>query len=97
VLAHAESALRTKKVGTNYWATGYVSITCVDILYAGPNSFNGSQPHVWYVCQSTRIEAGGWVSEGIEDVMRPAHSSYKLAKVGAMCPKVRFPSLLVSG
>jgi len=34
--------------------TGYAGITRVDILYAGPNSFNGSQPHVWYVIAEVR-------------------------------------------
>ena len=28
---------------------GYVGVSRVDILYAGPNSFDGSQPYVWYV------------------------------------------------
>jgi len=34
--------------------TGYVGITHVDILYAGPDSFVGSQPHVWYVIAEVR-------------------------------------------
>jgi hypothetical protein len=33
---------------------GYVDITSTDIRYAGPNSFNGSQPHVWYVVAEVR-------------------------------------------
>jgi hypothetical protein len=32
----------------------YVGVTSVDILTAGPNSFNGSQPHIWYVIAEVR-------------------------------------------
>lgn len=32
----------------------YVGLSRLDILYVGPNSFNGSQPHVWYVIAEVR-------------------------------------------
>jgi len=32
----------------------YVGITSVEILSAGPNSFSGKQPHVWYVIAEVR-------------------------------------------
>lgn len=35
---------------------GYVAIARVDILYAGPNSFDGSQPHIWYVIVEVRAD-----------------------------------------
>jgi hypothetical protein len=34
--------------------TGYTGITRLDILYAGPNSSTGRQPHVWYVIAEVR-------------------------------------------
>ena len=38
-------------------ADGYEGISRVDILYAGPNAFDGSQPHVWYVVAEVRAAA----------------------------------------
>jgi hypothetical protein len=32
----------------------YLGMTEFDILYAGPNSFDGSQPHIWYVIAEIR-------------------------------------------
>ena len=32
----------------------YVGITSLEILSAGPNTFDGSQPHVWYVIAEVR-------------------------------------------
>ena len=34
--------------------TGYIGITRLDILYAGPDSSTGRQPHVWYVMAEVR-------------------------------------------
>ncbi len=36
---------------------GYAGVPRVDILYAGPNSFDGSKPHVWYVIAEVRAQA----------------------------------------
>ena len=36
---------------------GYVGVSQADILYAGPNSFEGRQPHVWYVIAEVRAAA----------------------------------------
>ena len=35
---------------------GYLRIHDVDVLYAGPNSFDGSQPHIWYVIAEVRAD-----------------------------------------
>lgn len=39
----------------------YLGVSSVDILYAGPNSFDGSQPHIWYVIAEVHASrrAGG--------------------------------------
>jgi hypothetical protein len=42
---------------------GYAGIRRVDILYAGPNSFDGSKPHVWYVIAEVRAQARSHGSE----------------------------------
>jgi len=48
VYPSAEQAMRSKldKV--------YKGISRVDVLYAGPNSFDGSQSHIWYVIAEVR-------------------------------------------
>jgi hypothetical protein len=35
---------------------GYVGVSRVDILYAGPNSSHGWQPHVWYAVAEVRAD-----------------------------------------
>jgi hypothetical protein len=34
----------------------FVATSRVDMLYAGPNSFDGSQPHIWYVIAEVRAD-----------------------------------------
>jgi hypothetical protein len=38
-------------------AKGYTADRNVKILYAGTNSFDGSQPHIWYVIAQVRASA----------------------------------------
>ena len=38
-------------------AKGYTADRKVKILYAGTNSFDGSQPHIWYVIAQVRASA----------------------------------------
>jgi len=38
-------------------AKGYTADRNVKILYAGTNSFDGSQPHIWYVIAEVRASA----------------------------------------
>ena len=44
----AEEAMR------QFLEKNYIDITRIDILSAGPNSFDGSNPHVWYVIAEVR-------------------------------------------
>ncbi len=55
VYPSAEQGMRTRL------ERAYVDISRLDILYAGPNSFDGSQPHIWYVIAEVRatMRAGG--------------------------------------
>ena len=54
-LAHARGVYATAEEGMrSLLDRGYVGITRADIRYAGPNSFNASQPHVWYVIAEVR-------------------------------------------
>jgi len=84
VYPSAEQAMRSKldKV--------YKGISRVDVLYAGPNSFDGSQPHIWYVIAeiraTSRADAPAW---GTKDAMRPVRFSFKPNRAGCTCPKVR--------
>lgn len=36
---------------------GYIGVSQAEILYAGPNSFEDRQPHVWYVIAEVRAAA----------------------------------------
>ena len=38
-------------------ARGYRNVEQAEIRYAGPNSFDGSQPHVWFVVAGVSAEA----------------------------------------
>jgi len=38
-------------------ARGYRNVEQAEIRYAGPNSFDGSQPHVWFVVAEVSAEA----------------------------------------
>ncbi len=49
-LARTEGTFATAEEGMNALiAKGYVHPSDTQIIYAGTNSFDGSQPHVWYV------------------------------------------------
>ena len=76
----------------------YVGITRLDILYAGPNSRNGRQSHVWYVIAEVRAarraEGHNW---GTTYVTRPAFSSSRRGVAGSKCPRPRSLSWWVCG
>jgi hypothetical protein len=61
-LASSEGVYPSAEVGMRTrMERAYDGISQVKIVYAGPNSFEGSQPHIWYVIAEVRAasRAGG--------------------------------------
>lgn len=55
-LASARGVYSTAEQGAiDHVLKGYQGIEKYEIIYAGPNSFDGSDPHIWYVI--TRVWA----------------------------------------
>jgi hypothetical protein len=70
----------------------YTGIKRVDILYAGTNSFDGSQPHVWYVIAEVRAASrADGSSLGSQDCDAPGHFFLQTKKGWVFVPEGAFP------
>ncbi|TET29697.1 MAG: hypothetical protein E3J69_12990 [Anaerolineales bacterium] len=74
---------------------GYIDVSRVDILYAGPNSFDGSQPHVWYVIAEVRAAARAGGSElGSNGCDAPGSFFLQIKKGWVHVPEGAFPEVI---
>jgi hypothetical protein len=73
----------------------YVGISRVDILYAGPNSFDGSQPHVWYVIAEVRasMRSGGY-EMGVNGCDAPGSFFLETTDGWVHVPEGAFPEIV---
>jgi len=75
--------------------TGYIGITRLDILYAGPDSSTGRQPHVWYVMaevRATRRAEGPQLGDHVCDV--PGLFFIQTSGGWVQMPEAAFPELV---
>jgi hypothetical protein len=89
VYASAELGMRTRL------ERAYVGISRLDILYAGPNSFDGSQPHVWYVIAEVRARTrAGGSGLGVSGCDAPGSFFLETADGWVHVPEGAFPEVV---
>jgi hypothetical protein len=73
----------------------YAGIEHIDILYAGTNSFDGSQPHVWYVIAEVHAASRADSSSlGPRDCDAPGHFFLQTKKGWVFVPEGAFPRIV---
>ena len=74
---------------------GYIGIRRIDVLYAGPNSPDGKNPHVWYVVAEVRAESRSDGSEpGRNGCDAPGTFVLQAREGWFVVPEGAFPGLL---
>ena len=73
----------------------YVGLSSIDIIYAGPNSFNGSRPHVWYIIAEVRAASRADGSHlGHHGCDAPGSYFLQIKEGWVHIPEGAFPELL---
>lgn len=76
---------------------GYVGITQVDVVYAGPSSFRGANPHVWYVIAEVRATSrigGSGMGRGNDNCDAPGSFFLNVRDGWVPVPEGAFPELV---
>jgi len=97
-LAIAQGTYPTAEAGMIERVTPYYeNIEKIEIVYAGPNSFDGSQPHVWYVIAriwAEKTKTGRPVGFHGKDYESPGHFYLHTKRGWVQIPEGLFPIYL---
>ena len=78
-------------------STGYVAIEDIEIVYAGPNSFRGTAPHVWFVITKVRAASrigGSGMAGGTGNCDGPGSFFLDIKDGWVQVPEGAFPELI---
>lgn len=97
-IAARHGVFPTAEEGMRHFVSrGYVGIEDTEIVYAGPNSFRGASPHVWFVVAkvqaTSRIDGSAMVS-GTGNCDSPASFFLNTKDGWVLVPEGAFPGLI---